>query len=292
MYSQDETISAVLRFYQEVIRHPYLNDDALIIPSPSGWDSINIQGKTETVLELLRHLPYLRAEKRFDELIIHWETVPICYPHHQDYHEIYPLPAHCVYLAHSFDREGPSLILDTNEGTLTEFYRTGSHITINDEDYEALPEPDKWKAHRTSPITEFLDTWARRYEKLVWMLAPNPSGRPMTGRFYSRAKSSAEEEELGRQGQLEPWPLPEDIHPDDDDDANENENELDREQREERIRHRRHVADVYNIYLRYGWPNHFDKERCRVELLELEKMRDAYDKRRMDEANPDAELFD
>lgn len=240
MYSRDGTVRAVLRFYQGIIRHPYLNDDALIVPPLNGWDSINVQGKTEIVLDLLRHLPYLRPEKRFDQLIIHWETIPICYAHNQDYHEIYPLPAHCIYFAHSFDREGTSLILDTNEGTITEFCRTGNHITIHEEEYETLPKLDKWRAHRTSPITELLDIWARRYEKLVWMLTPNPSGRPMTGRFYSRANTSAGEEELMQQGQLELWHLQDDMNRDDDN--NENESELDRQQREVRTRHRKHVA--------------------------------------------------
>ncbi|KAI1407236.1 hypothetical protein F5Y13DRAFT_133565 [Hypoxylon sp. FL1857] len=287
MYSRDDTARAVLRFYQEVIRHPYLNDNALIIPPPTGWDSIKIQGKNETVLDLLRHLPYLRSENQYRRLLVHWETVPVCYPDTQNSQEVYPLPAYCVYLTHSVDREGTSLILDTNKGTTTEYTHTGSHIIVSCEEYDALPESDKWKVHRTSPITEFFDSWTRKYEKLVWMLVPNPIGQPTTGRFYSRAETRVEEEELVEQGLPEPW------HPVDDTSGNDHgdESELDREHRKTRARARKHAADVYNTYLRYGWPDHFDKQRCRAELLELEKIKDADDRRWMDEMNPDAALF-
>ncbi|KAI2776137.1 hypothetical protein F4815DRAFT_496212 [Daldinia loculata] len=226
MYSRDETVNAILRFYQEVIRHPCLNDSTLVLPPPNGWRSVNIQGKTKTVLDL----------KPYERLLIYWETIPICYTDEQSYPEIYPLPAHCVYLARSVDREGTSLILDTNEGTITEFCHTGSYITVPEKEYEALSEEDKWKAHRTSPIKSFLDAWTRRYEKLVWMLIPNPIGQPTTGRFYSRADTNAEQDELTLEEQLKPWHLQ--------DDANHSyfENELDRAQYEAQKSMRKHVA--------------------------------------------------
>ncbi|KAI0845919.1 hypothetical protein F5Y00DRAFT_245225, partial [Daldinia vernicosa] len=285
MYSHNETVNAVLRLYQEIIRHPYLNDSTLSLPPPNGWRSVNIHGKTKPVLDLLRHLPYLCSEKPYEQLLIYWETIPICYIDEQSYPEIYPLPAHCVYLAHSVDREGTSLILDTNEGTITEFCHTGSYITVSEEEYDALPERDKWKAHRTSPIKTFLDAWTRRYEKLVWMLVPNPIGQPTTGRFYSRGDTSAEQDKLAFEEQLKPWHLQDDAsHPD-------VRNELDKSQYEAQRDMRKHVADVYNTYLRHGWPDRFDKDRCRSELLQLEKSKDAEDKQKMDEMNPDAHLF-
>ncbi|KAI9730800.1 MAG: hypothetical protein M1818_008080 [Claussenomyces sp. TS43310] len=287
MYSRDETVNAVLRFYQTIIRHPYLNNATLIVPPINGWTSINIEGKNGTVLDLLRHLPYLRLENA-EELIIHWETIPICYSDNQDRSLTHPVPAHCIYLARAESYLGTSLILDTNKGTITEFNHTGSHITVPYEEYEALPESEQWKAHRTTPTTEFLDKWTQRYEKLVWMLVPNPVGHPVTGRFYSRAVSSAEEELLVQQGHLEPWYVQDDSSGDDD----EEESELDREQRKARERDRKHAADVYNTYLRHGWPDHFDKERCRAKLLELEKRKDGEEMQQMAEANPDAALFD
>lgn len=239
MYSRDETVNAVLKFYQQITRHPYLDASALVLPPPAGWNSIvNVEGKNETVLDLLRHLPYLRAENPYEQLLVNYETIPVLYADSQDSiggEDVYPLPAHCVYLTHSFDHLGTSLILDTNEGTITEFSQAGSHLTIPFDVYESLPETEKWKAHRTLPTTELLDKWTSRYDKLAWMLVPNPARQPTTGRFYSRAEVESEEDELVRQGQLEPWHAQRDSSDDEDED------ELDREQRKARNAMRKHV---------------------------------------------------
>ncbi|KAI1458829.1 hypothetical protein F4805DRAFT_456539 [Annulohypoxylon moriforme] len=284
MYSRDEIISAVLKLYQEVIRHPYMDDNALILPPPDGWDVISIEGKNEIVLDLLRHLPYLRHDNPFRQLLIHWESIPICYSNPENYNfqeEIYRLPDYCVYLTRSHDREGTSLILDTNRGTITEYTNLGTEIVVSNEEFEALPEEENWKAHRTTPAVELLNTWRRKYEKLVWTLVPNPRGRPQTGRFYSRADSRHEEEQLLQQERLEPWHFQDDVS------HNPQESRFDRIQREARERAKKHAGEVYNTYLRHGWPDHFDKERCRAELLEMEKYRDEDERRRRDEINPD-----
>lgn len=51
------------------------------------------------------------------------------------------------------------LILDISAGTITEFSHTGwSHlITIPHNEYEALLEADKWKAHPTLPTAELAE---------------------------------------------------------------------------------------------------------------------------------------
>lgn len=46
------------------------------------------------------------------------------------------------------------------------------------------------------------------------------------------------------------------------------------------------------MYIRHGWPDHFDKEACRAALLDLEKSRDEDTRRRLDAVNPDAGIFD
>ncbi|KAK6069976.1 hypothetical protein SCUP234_10391 [Seiridium cupressi] len=286
MYSRDETVKAVLEFYQEIVRHPYLNDSALVVPPPKGWDGINVAGKNETVLDLLRHLPYIRLEKSIEQPLIHWETIPICYSGGTNRQEFYTIPPHCIYFAHSVDREGTSLILDTDKGTITEFSHTGENIVIPYEEYEALNEAEKWTAFRSTPTTEFFNTWTTMYEKLVWMLVPGPIGQPVTGNFYSRAENRTQEKRLAQQMYLEPW------YPQGTTARDTGESAFDNAQGDEGARHRKHVADVYNTYLRHGWPGHFDKEKCRAELLLLEKDKWAEDKRLMDEANPDAELSD
>ncbi|KAI1635703.1 hypothetical protein F4809DRAFT_642191 [Biscogniauxia mediterranea] len=157
-------------------------------PSTPSWDAITCFASFHTSSARRTHT---------NKLAVHWETVPICYLDDDNRPEdTYPLPAHCVYLTRGVDREGTNLILDTKQGTLTEFSHAGSHIAVPYEGYAALPEAEKWRAHRTSSITGLMDAWARRYNKLVWILAPNPIGQPTIGRFYSRAASRAAEEEL------------------------------------------------------------------------------------------------
>jgi hypothetical protein len=141
------------------------------------------------------------------------------------------------------------LILNTDEGTVTEFCQVGSHITVPYEEYEALPEVEKWMAHRTTPIKKFFENWTKKYEKLVWMLVPNPIGRPVTGRFYNRAVSSPEEEILVRQEQLES------LHVQDDDSSGHDDredSELDREQRRERQRERKQAEGEEACSGRFG----------------------------------------
>ena len=46
------------------------------------------------------------------------------------------------------------------------------------------------------------------------------------------------------------------------------------------------------MYFRHGWPNQFDKERCKAEFLGLEKRGDADEMRRTAAVNPDTALFD
>ena len=72
----------------------------------------------------------------------------------------------------------------------------------------------------------------------MWKLVPNPIGQPVTGRFYSRAVSSAEKELLAQRGQLEPWHVQDSSSGDDD----KEESELDREQRHADGSERKHVA--------------------------------------------------
>ncbi|KAI0869833.1 hypothetical protein GGS24DRAFT_137694 [Hypoxylon argillaceum] len=276
MYSRDEICSKIQQFYRQIIRLPYLNDDdgTLIIPPPEGWSSINTTaGKTEIAVDLLRHLPYLRPNPTnpfpAGHLLIYPGTVQICYlDSDSEYQEdLYPLPAHCVYLARRADYLGRDLILDTRSGAVTEF--ASDNITVPYDAYEKLPEAERWRAHRTLPLVELLDGWIRMYEELEWMVVPNPIARPELGRFYHRAENPGLDD-VDFEGGIELY---------------REQGKVIREQRE-------HAARVYEVYIRHGWPGCFDKERCRAELLELERAKDALERRLMDEMNPDAELFD
>jgi hypothetical protein len=123
MYSRDETVQAITAFYKHLIKHPYLPDDVLKIPPPSGWTTIDEPalraiGKTDTVIDLLRHLPYLCGKR--DGWTIAYETVPVDFTIESmaciETIPEYPIPGHCVYITEGMGREGYRLIIDTEKG--------------------------------------------------------------------------------------------------------------------------------------------------------------------------------
>lgn len=123
MSDQQQIVEAITAFYREILRHPYLPDTALKIPPASGWDTIDVDtlrdlGKNDTVIDMIRHFPYLEADHEYRRLLVEYETVPIAYTKtiRTMIEEIQPLPGHCVYLTEGVDREGYSLILDTARG--------------------------------------------------------------------------------------------------------------------------------------------------------------------------------
>lgn len=125
MSSRRQIIDAITSFYQQVIRHPYLPDTALKIPPTSGWNTIDSDGlrdlgNNDYVIELLRQLPYLEASGEYEKLLVYYETMPIAYTKDatSTIEKVFPLPSHCVYLTEGVDREGYSLILDTEKGIL------------------------------------------------------------------------------------------------------------------------------------------------------------------------------
>lgn len=118
-------IEALTAFYRQVVKHPYLDDNALKISPSSGWDNINSAalrelGKSEDVIELLKNLPYLEGDDEHKRaLLVANDTSPVDYTRHSHIlmEKVNPLPGHCVYLTQGVDREGYSLILDTEKGT-------------------------------------------------------------------------------------------------------------------------------------------------------------------------------
>lgn len=121
MYSQDETVQAILAFYTELLKQPCISDSCLAIAPPSGWNineqEIRASGKNDTVIDLLRHLPYLRGS-RYDGPFVTYETQSVDYTRQSitSSEQAYPIPGHCVYLTQGEGRDGYSIILDTERG--------------------------------------------------------------------------------------------------------------------------------------------------------------------------------
>ncbi|TPX11423.1 uncharacterized protein E0L32_007842 [Thyridium curvatum] len=82
-YSRDATIAAVTDYYQFLTRM-YMKDSHIIYPPAEGWPSIvnadpetlRALGKSDEVIALLAHLPYIRRTGNWDRDA---EAIPYCY---------------------------------------------------------------------------------------------------------------------------------------------------------------------------------------------------------------------
>lgn len=130
-----EAISAISNFYNLIAKLPHIDPAALVYPPPgsssssNGWPDINTKelrkrGKTDEVITLLRHLPYLRHPQDGDSGQKRWmiapETIAIAYCDGEVYSaeldEIQPTPGHCIWLADAVSSKGSggvALLLDT-----------------------------------------------------------------------------------------------------------------------------------------------------------------------------------
>lgn len=124
-YSREEIIGALRDFYELLIKLPYISPDALVVPPKGGWSGVNApelrdRRKTEEVIELLRHLPYLRAPSPGKRWMIGPDTIEIAYCDGELYDEItesiQPVPGHCIWLTDNESRDGTSLLFDTQTG--------------------------------------------------------------------------------------------------------------------------------------------------------------------------------
>jgi hypothetical protein len=193
MDSHREIVNALASFYELIVTIPCLDAYTIASPPEEGWRIGNGAGKDDRVVELLRCIPYLRQIKRpsTQVLPIYPGVVPICYIDDDEgwrQERDYALPSHCVYLARREDSQGTDLILDAHTGAVTEF-AVANELVPYDE-YELLPESEKWRAHPTMPLTELLGKWARIYRELSLLVSPNPIGQPVAVRFHVRREEA------------------------------------------------------------------------------------------------------
>lgn len=68
-YNRDVLVRCLTRHYETLVRMGYMEDSNIQHAPPGGWDdsqidakSLRIMGRNETVIDLLRHLPYLKQD--------------------------------------------------------------------------------------------------------------------------------------------------------------------------------------------------------------------------------------
>ena len=140
VYSRDEVVQAVTSFYEFIVGL-HVPESALKRPPPGGWPDIDDEdyewlGKDDTVIDLMRHLPYIYKEDHFQGHQIYTLTAPVDYtgPHIRvcmqqgSKFNIDPpeentiIPPHVLSLAaETSGGDGAFILLNTKRGTVT-FY--------------------------------------------------------------------------------------------------------------------------------------------------------------------------
>jgi hypothetical protein len=82
-HNRDVLVNCIKRYYELLVRAAYLDPNAIETPPPSGWtdeqltvDILRALGRSEAVIDLLRHVPYIKYNPRYEV----WEvTIAINY---------------------------------------------------------------------------------------------------------------------------------------------------------------------------------------------------------------------
>ncbi|OBT76330.1 hypothetical protein VF21_03329 [Pseudogymnoascus sp. 05NY08] len=254
-------VEPIASFYALLSTFPYLPASDILTPPAAGWpqaDIVNFRklGKTDLVVEVLKHLPYIRTDGNRGWRLGYDDTKPITYvkvpgttteegtggcklaeledgvnhavlwdsglePHGQK------LDAHVVPLTNGW-QYGAWLLLDTEAGTITDFSLLGgisSSIRCPQSDRDAGLV---WKHFPSKPIKEFFKDWEEKYTSLEWIPIQDKNGRE-SGEIFSQKKVGAASEDL---------------------------------------------AEIQRIFIDYGWGStDFRKEECRKALSEWHKAR-------------------
>ena len=89
------------------------------------------------------------------------------------------------------------LIRSGGLGCLTAYNIMANNLQLSWEEFEQMPELERWKAFPTAPVGEFLERWIRLFERLVWMVAPTTRlWHDDRGEYFSRARDWREEDEV------------------------------------------------------------------------------------------------
>jgi len=141
VHDRDVAVNCVKRYYDLLVRAAYLDPNAIELPPPEGWSDeqltveiLRALGRSETVIDLLRHVPYIRTLPRYE---VDEETIAINYLRNADRFKgatvescrgktvddfcLMPQDADwpASFISLTEGREGTWWIIDTDEGMTT-----------------------------------------------------------------------------------------------------------------------------------------------------------------------------
>jgi hypothetical protein len=132
---QTEVVTALQTFYSFLARLPWLEPSDILEPPADGWPNISCDnfaplGKNRTVIDLLKHLPYLRMDGPFERYTLIWSTYPCDY--RRDYFQVVAPGIDCWEIPDTSERDqnfpewvvpltygkvhGQYIMLDTTDG--------------------------------------------------------------------------------------------------------------------------------------------------------------------------------
>ncbi|KAK5687603.1 hypothetical protein LTS10_001743 [Elasticomyces elasticus] len=193
-YNRDEICKVFLNFYNFLASMPPYEPSDVLVPPEGGWPSVTPDkmlklDKNHTVIDLLKHLPYLNMDKRNDPeakskyTIIH-DTEPLDYRGRMfdealqaNFNPFYgpkyvpphgPFPEWVIPIAAFTSRNGEFGLLDTTDGTITRHLNAGYSY---DPTY-AKDDPRSWRdecENETYPAAVYFDGLINDFCNSVWL---------------------------------------------------------------------------------------------------------------------------
>ncbi|KAI4651812.1 hypothetical protein J4E93_002008 [Alternaria ventricosa] len=198
-YSREACIAAVRDYYQFLTRM-YMEEGAIIYPPKGGWpsitpDSMQDVNKTDEVISLLQHLPYICGpgsnfenpqaapkcvfsdwhgdSEELSRGVCTGETLKVCSEGASISDEV---PAHVVGLT-TGGRDNPNFLLDTDLGVIywiecpNEVMISPSREMIEDDPYDYAPENEaEWRAESGCwAIADFFSMLKDQFQQLTFV---------------------------------------------------------------------------------------------------------------------------
>jgi hypothetical protein len=205
----ESAVKAVRKYYHFLANNlGAIPPECIVEPPEGGWPNIDQESlagleKTDTVIELLRHLPYIERSDEFNTDVA-FSTRAIDYRelatfkiargerHHYIPEGNVEYPPHVVVLTEEGEEHyGSVLLFDTEEGWCKSlqsllgrpFYLTIILVgTAIDDQPQAprsvgVPDPETaplpmWRYSNTLPVAEMLASWEQNFRSLEWTVDP------------------------------------------------------------------------------------------------------------------------
>ncbi|KAK3643833.1 Target of rapamycin complex 2 subunit avo2 [Elasticomyces elasticus] len=193
-YDRDEVCKVFLDFYNFLASMPPYEPSDVLVPPEHGWPSVTPEKmstlkKNHTVVDLLKHLPYLNMDKRNDkdgkfEYTILYDAELLDYrgrifdeavqANFQPFYGPGYVPPHgsfppwIVPFAAFTSRNGEFGLLDTTDGTITRHLNAGCSY---DPTY-AKDDPRSWRDEcedETHPAAAYFEKWRGSFQRSEWL---------------------------------------------------------------------------------------------------------------------------